>query len=360
MVQVTSSLPRFTIGLDLGDRRSAFCVVDAEGKVVRRNTVATDRDAFERAFGRFAGARVVLEASTHSPWAAEHLATLGLESIVANPRTLPVPRGRDKSDTIDAEFLARLGRADVALLRPVQHRPIELRKTMLLVKTRASLVEARTLLINSIRGQLKSLDGIRLPKCSTSKFTTVARESVPGLFDEALASIDSLTANIRVFDRKIEQLAQSTPSLHRLTQVMGVGPLTALTFMGTIHDPHRFRRNRSVGAYLGLVPRRFQSGDSDPQLSISKRGDPYMRRLLVTAAHYILGPLNKVDSDLRRFGLAMAGDGRDRKKKRKAIVAVARRLAVLLIALWRSGEDYDPLRNANREQPMIHHRLIPD
>ena len=355
MIQVTSSFPAFTIGLDLGDRKSHYLVVDPEGREVRSGTVATTGPGLQATMSRYRGGRVVMEATTHSPWVSELLANIGLEVIVANPRELPVAGGwsRDKTDKIDAELLARLGRADPTLLRPVTHRPRALREVMVVVQSRKTLVEARTKLINSVRGQLKSLDGSRVRKCDTRQFTKAAREVVPeGItaFDGILESIDELAARIRAADGHIARLVKDLPEVQRMAQVPGVGPLTALTFMLVIHDVSRFSKSRSVGAYLGLVPRKFQSGNSDPQLSITKRGDPYARSLFVSAAHYILGPLNRGDSDLRRFGLAMIGDGGNRALKKKAVVAVARKTAVLLYALWRSGEDYDPLRNTNRRR----------
>jgi transposase len=133
-----------------------------------------------------------------------------------------------------------------------------------------------------------------------------------------------------------------------LRQVEGVGPLTALTFVLTLEDPYRFEKSRSVGAYLGLVPASDKSGDRDPQRRISKEGDEMLRKLLVGSAHYILGPFGG-DSDLRRHGEKIASRGAKNAKKRAA-VAVARKLAVLLHRLWVTGEVYDPLYNAHRSQ----------
>lgn len=134
-----------------------------------------------------------------------------------------------------------------------------------------------------------------------------------------------------------------------LTQVNGVGTLTALTFVLTIGEPERFQRSRTVGAYFGLRPRQRESGDHEPQLHITKAGPPLMRRLLVNCAQYILGPLGQ-GCDLRRFGLALAARGGKSAKKR-AVVAVARKLAVLLHRLWVTGEVYEPLRNARGRPP---------
>jgi transposase len=131
-----------------------------------------------------------------------------------------------------------------------------------------------------------------------------------------------------------------------LSQVNGVGPITALCYVLTIEDPKRIQRSRNVGAYLGLRPRQRQSGQRDPELRITKAGDRNLRRLLVQCAQYILGPFGE-DSDLRRWGLALASRGAATAKK-KAVIAVARKLSVLLHRLWSTGEVYEPLRNAER------------
>jgi transposase len=158
-----------------------------------------------------------------------------------------------------------------------------------------------------------------------------------------LETIASLTQRIRQYDRQLETISEERyPETELLRQVEGIGPLTALTFVLTLEDPHRFERSRSVGAYLGLVPATAQSGDRDPQKRISKEGDEMLRKLLVGSAHYILGPFAKEDSDLRRHGEKIASRGAKNAKKR-AVVAVARKLAVLLHSLWVSGEVYEPL-----------------
>ena len=164
-----------------------------------------------------------------------------------------------------------------------------------------------------------------------------------------LEQIGSLTERIRDYDRKLEEISKERyPETELLRQVEGIGPLTALTFVLTVEDPYRFEKSRSVGAYLGLVPATDRSGDRDPQKRISKEGDEMLRKLLVGSAHYILGPFGS-DSDLRRHGEKIASRGGKNAKKRAA-VAVARKLSVLLHRLWVSGEVYDPLYNAHRRQ----------
>jgi transposase len=218
------------------------------------------------------------------------------------------------------------------------------------IRSRQALVGCRTQLVNHIRGAVKSF-GARLPKCPARRFHKRAAEHIPEALRPALGpileQIGSLTERIRDYDRELETISkESYPETDLLRQVEGIGPLTALTFVLTLEDPHRFEKSRSVGAYLGLVPATDQSGDRDPQKRISKEGDEMLRKLLVGSAHYVLGPFGS-DSDLRRHGEKIASRGGKNAKKRAA-VAVARKLSVLLHSLWISGEVYDPLYNTHR------------
>jgi len=268
--------------------------------------------------------------------------------IVANPsKVQAIASSLRKTDERDARCLAQLGRVDPELLSPVHTRSEEGQKAMAVVRAREGLVKARTMLINQVRGTVKSF-GARLPGCSAKSFARGVSEALPQALKAALepllAVIADLSERIRAFDRDIEAWAQRFPVTQRLRQIKGVGALSALVFVLTLDDPHRFARSRSVGAYLGLVPASRSSGNSTPQLPITKQGDQLLRRLLVQAAHYILGPFGQ-DSDLRSFGLELARRGGKNGKKR-AVVAVARKLAVLLHRLWVSGEDYEPHRRS--------------
>jgi transposase len=335
-----------TIGLDLGDKYSEACVLDGSGEVLESFRVRTSQAGLDRAFARFAAARVVLEVGTHSLWVSRRLARQGHEVIVANPRRVRLIAESDaKSDEFDAELLARLGRLDPTLLCPIVHRGEEAQRHLVLLRVRDGLVRARTQLINQVRGFAKSL-GTRLPSSSSRAFVRRVRDAVPGdLFpglETMLGMIEQLTEEIRRMDREVERLCtERYPETEVLRQVKGVGPITALSFLLTLEDPNRFRRSRSVGAYLGLCSRQRNSGEQRPQLPITKAGDEFLRRLLVSAAHYILGPFGP-DTELRRFGLRLAERGGKAAKKRAA-VAVARRLAVLLHRLWITGEEYQPL-----------------
>ncbi len=190
-----------------------------------------------------------------------------------------------------------------------------------------------------------------MPKCPAVSFHNKAPGHIPETLWPALGpileTIGSLTQRIREYDRQLETISKEQyPETDLLRQVEGVGPLTALTFVLTVEDPYRFEKSRSVGAYLGLVPASDRSGERDPQKRISKEGDEMLRRLLVGSAHYILGPFGS-DSDLRRHGEKIASRGAKNAKKR-AVVAVARKLSVLLHSLWVTGEVYEPLYNTHR------------
>ena len=340
-------------GLDLGDKESVYCVIDEDGDLLDEGRLRSTPAAMREHFKALPPMRVVLEVGPSSRWVSALLVELGHEGIVANARRVKlISEGHRKSDRVDAELLARLGRADPELLSPIQHRGGDSQAARGLVKSRAALVASRTQLINHVRGVVKTT-GERLRSCSTHTFhrlvDEIPEELAPSLAP-VMAMIEMLNRQIDVFDELIEHACGlAFPETACLQQVNGVGPVTALTYVTTLEDPGRFETSRSVGAYVGLVPRRDQSGEVDKQLRITKAGDPFLRSLLVNAAHHILGPFGQ-DSDLRRWGLKLCERGGKAAKKR-AVVAVARKLAVLLHRLWRTGEDYVPLLNADRAQP---------
>lgn len=334
------------IGIDEGDRWSHFCVLDAGGEVVERGRVRTTRERFRKHFGGRKRVRVVLEVGPHSPWSSRLLQELDHEVIVANPRRVRLIAKADrKTDRVDAETLARLGRADPALLAPIQHGGEVAQRDRALLRVREGLVRNRTRLIVQARGLVKAL-GERLPSSGAPAFPRRVRESgqakqLPGL-EVLLEMVELHTARIRELDREVERACRERyPVTMLLRQVPGVGPITALAFVLKVDDPRRFTKSREVGPFLALVPRERSSGSYQPQLGIPPRGDEMVRRLLVQGAQYILGPFGP-DSDLRRFGLELAGRG-GKRAKRRAVVAVARKLAVLLHRLWVTGEAYQAL-----------------
>ena len=335
------------VGVDLGDRISRYCVLDQKGQILEADTVATTGRAFRKLFADRPAAQVVIEVGAHSPWVQRLLQELGHETITANPRYVRlIYSSGSKNDQLDAERLARLARVDPKLLHPIQHRGGTAQADRALLRSRNALVECRTKLINHARGVVKSMGG-RLPSCSSSYFHKRVREDLPEELKPALTpvldTIAVLNRKIQRLETRIERLASKRyPETGLLRQVSGVGPLTALSYVLTVEDPQRFKSSRAIGPYLGLRPRQSQSGDLDPELRITKAGDSDLRRLLVGSAHYILGPFGP-DTDLRRWGLALAARGKKNAKKR-AVVAVARKLAVLLHRLWVTAEVYEPLR----------------
>lgn len=343
--QKKSSGSGITIGLDLGEHRHRFCALDAGGEVVEEGTIANERKALAKLSARYRGAVAIMEAGAHSPWISRHLEEFGCRVIVSNPRKVrAIYQHERKSDERDALMLARIGRMDPALLYPVRHSSEQAQQDLLRIKLRDSLVRARVALINSVRFSLKSL-GYSLRNPSSACFHKSVMEALPDslcqMIGPSVQALAELTARIKVLESEIVALARSKyPQTRWLEQIPGVGPITALYFVLKIETPTRFENVRDVGAFVGLCPRRDQSGASDPQLRISKRGDAYLRRLLVSASHYILGPFGP-ESALRRYGLKLAADGTRRAKKR-AIVAVARKLAVLLLSLWKNHAPYQP------------------
>ncbi len=352
----TSALTSLTVGLDLGDRHSHFCVLDAGGVPHEQGKVAMFAKDLTAFFDRLGPARLVLEVGGQSPWVSRLAQTAGLEVIVANPRRVQlITRNERKNDRTDAELLARLGRVDPKLLSPVQHRSAQCQADLAVNRARDVAVASRTALINHVRGASKSY-AQRLPTCSADSFhkrvlTHLPVDLVPAL-TPIVELIGQVTDQIRNFDARIEQLADERyPATKLLRHVSGVGPVTALTYVLTLDNPARVSHSRQVGPYIGLVPRTHDSGASTPQLRITKAGDPALRRLLVIAANYILGPFGP-DCDLRRFGQKLAAQGGKNGRKR-AKVAVARKLAVLLHHLWKTGEVYDPLHLAKKRAEVV-------
>jgi transposase len=343
---VRPNLDRLTVGVDLGDQWSNYCILGLGGETLREGQFRTRRQEVGEFFQGLAISRVVIEVGTHSAWVREVIAGLGHEVLVANAQRMEGrKRRRRKNDRIDAAKLSRLGRVDPKSLYPIQHRSTEVREDLLVIRVRDSLVESRTKLISTVRGMVKTM-GARVQGCSSVSFSAKAAEQIPHEVRETLEPllrlIQTLSEEIKSYEKRIEKLgSEKYMDTKLLRQVNGVGPVTSLAYVLTLETPQRFKRSRDVGPYLGLVPQQEDSGDSQPQLGISKAGDRMLRKLLVGSAHYILGPFGP-DTDLRRFGMKLCERGGKNAKKR-ASVAVARKLAVLLHRLWSSGEVYEPL-----------------
>src|SRR6266571_4060995 len=314
---------RLTVGVDLGDRWSQYCILGLEGETLAEGQLRTTQEDVREFFQALTAARVVVEVGTHSAWVQDVITEWGHEVLVANPR----------------------------LMEGSKHRRREVRQDLVVLRARDALVSIRTELINTTRGLVKSM-GTRLPRCSSPSFAEKVKDGIPVEVREALLPLVQLTEAVNDciarYDQKIEELGQKKYGhTTLLRQVKGVGPITSLAYVLTLEDPQRFSSSREVGPYLGLVPKQEDSGDSQPQLGISKAGDRMLRRLLVGSSQYMLGAFGP-DTDLRRYGLRLCERGGKNAKKR-AVVAVARKLAVLLHHLWVTGDVYEPLHHTGAE-----------
>lgn len=343
---------RNTIGMDMGDRNHSICILDPTGDVVSRNTVSNTAAAIRKCFKNQKPALFALEAGTHSAWVSRVLEEMGHEVLVGNPRKLrAIWSSNEKCDERDAEMLARIARVDPKLLYPITHRGRESQLDLLNIKARDLLVKTRKMQIAHIRCVTKGF-GERVPKCSTKSFYKHALEELPRELLEILApvleSIKELSSEITEYEKRIRKISKEKyPETATLQAVAGVGPITALAYVLTLEDPTRFKKSRDVGPFLGLVPKRDQSGDTDKQLSITKAGNFALRRLLVGCAQYILGAFGP-ECELREFGLKLAERGGKNAKKR-AVVAVARKLAVMLHRLWVDEAIYEPFFHQSRK-----------
>lgn len=328
------------IGMDLGDKHSQLCVLGADNEIRQEVRVRMTSPALQAWFATVRKpALVVMEAGSHSPWVSRLLEAMGHAVIVADPRRLRLISENDgKSDAEDARMLARVAAAMPELLKVVKHRSAEAQKDLTVIRARARMVEVRTKLWCSLRGLAKSL-GRRLPR-------RVKEETLSELkiLEPLWKALQDVSQRISESDQQIAALEKKYPEVARLQQIAGVGPLISLTFVLTLDDHLRFHKSRQIGSYLGLRPRQRDSGDSKPQLRITKAGDRYLRSLLIQGAQYILGKFGP-DTDLKRWGLKLAARGGKNAKKR-AVVAVARKLAVLLHRLWCDGSKYEPLRHS--------------
>lgn len=335
------------MGLDVGDSQSQVCVLDeASGEVVARRSIATAKEEMFSYFTTLRPSLIILEVGTHSPWLSRLLEDLGHEVIVANARELRlIYSSKHKNDRADAEKLARLGRVDKTLLHPVTHRSETQQADLAVIRAREALLKTRQQLVNHIRGVLKAC-GVKPPKVYPAGFHKKVLLCIPPNLEPALlplvAALKSVQQQIRALDKRILELAKTHyPKTALLTQIKGVGSLIALTFVLTLADPNRFKTSRSVGAYLGLTPGQDQSGSRDPKQHITKQGDSLLRRYLIQGANTIVGPFGE-DSDLRRFALERL-EQRGKSARKSLLIAVARKLSILLHRLWTTGEVYEPL-----------------
>ena len=349
-----ATMGEVVVGMDLSDRTARWCAVDGGTGEIREGAVTLTKVELSAWLDGVEGWTVVVEAGTPSGWIARHLSELGHKVVIVRADALAGgKRRRKKNDKEDAYALCRLGQhPDERLVRSIWQRPAEYQADLSTVRARDGLVRARTLLVNQVRGTVKSFGERLEAKHSAESLPRYAEQELSAAVyahvQPLLEAIEALNRGLAEYNERLHTNLARRPESARLLQVHGVGDVTASVYMGVVGDPKRFGRSRDVAAYLGLAPWQDQSGEHDPQLGISKAGDALCRRILVQCAQYILGAHGK-DSSLRRWGLALAGDGKNKARKHKAVVAVARKLAVLLHRLWVSGETYDALRGARGE-----------
>lgn len=353
---MTTKSTTITIGIDLGDKKHAICALDARNEIIEERSITNDIESLRRLSKKHPGALIVFEVGTHSPWTSRAFRDWGHEVVIANPRKVRAIYQSDrKCDKRDAMMLAKLANFDRSMLYPIEHQSEQAQRDILQIKMRDSLVRRRVDLISTVRSTLKSL-GVTSKCCNTNYFTRHLRRDLEGKHDELLQLlkpildvISELTAQIKTLDKEIETMAtERYPETERLSQITGVGVITSLTFVLVAGDPERFLKPRDIGAYLGMVPKRDQSGDLDKELRISKAGHSYMRQLLVGSAQYILGPFGP-ECDLRAQGLKLIARGGKRAKK-KAVIATARKLSVVMLTLLREKSDYEACRKQRTQQ----------
>lgn len=345
-------VPVVTIGIDVGDRRSHACVVDHSRTVLEEFSFETHHVELCEKLRR-EPCQIILEVGPHSRWMKKRLEKIGHMVRVVDARKIQlISRGNHKTDKRDARTLAQLGAGVPELLGDIKHRSDQAQADLTVLLTRDHFIGLRTATINRVRGVLKSA-GVRVPKMSTKAFHACAGELVPAALQRGilplLEELKSLHMRIRALDKEIDAMAARYPAVAKLIAVHGVGNLTALAFVLSLDNPGRFKKSRDVGPFVGLTPRKHASGEKDPQLSITRCGNPFLRRILVQAAHYILGPFGP-DCLLRRSGLRLVERAGTHAKKRAA-VAVARKLAVLLHRLWVGQAGYDPWYRSKDARP---------
>ena len=330
------------VGMDVGDRWSHWCALSSTGEVIDRGRVKTSAEALSELSAGWTGIPLAIENGTHSGWISRTLKKAGCTVWVANPFALARHSAFVQERCQRCGGTRSRGAAGSELLYPITHRTQQQQEDLSVIRVRAQLVKARTLLVNTARGAVKSV-GARLPATDADAFHNTSWKFVPEALQEALRplyqSLATITEPVRALDRQIEKLSKERyQATTLLRSVPGVGPLTALTYVLTVADTARFACSREVGAFLGLRPRQRQSGSRNPELGIAKNGDHYLRSLLVECAHYVLS--RAPDSALKRWGLGLAQSGPP--AKRRALVAIARKLAVPLHSLWSNGELYCP------------------
>lgn len=348
MKECNTEIRKVYVGFDISDENIEIFAVCGQETSKQTQKIANDSKAIEQFLKMFSDKNrvcVVMETGTHSLWISRLVKKLGFEVLVAHARDLKLIYASDKkNDSLDAERLARLAQADRKLLHPVEQMSEERQRDLLVLKARALLVKQQTQTVNTIRGFLKS-NGVKDDELTVDNMRKKGYGKLPDEMKEAVGTLlehlNYLALMIKNYDRQISKLCKKYKVTAALRRIKGVGPAISLAFVLLVGDPRRFPDAARLCAYFGLVPRQDQSGNTDKQLSITKKGNRLMRTLLVQGAQYIMGSRGE-ECDLREYGKRIEARGGQIAKK-KARIAVARKLVALMLTLWRNQEiPYDP------------------
>lgn len=328
-------------GLDLGKKSSHFCVVDGNRRVIEEGKVRNRVDKLVGAFGVLPPMKIALEASTKAFWIADRLREIGHEPVVVDPgRTKAIGAALIKHDRLDARVLATLCAADV--LAAVDQPSEEQRLARMPVVARDALVRCRVILGNQVRSLLDS-EGIEPKACAPEAIVDAVSdiwdelpERLQSAVEPVLTAIHMLCEQIADCDDRIGEAVKEDMDAQLLMSAPGVGPIVSSCFMTAVRSPSRFDSGRQVGAYLGIVPSLYQSGQTSRRGRITKRGNRQARWALCIAANALLR--SRSPSALREWGRGLV----ERLGRKKAVVAVARKLASVLWAMWRDHKPFEP------------------
>jgi transposase len=331
------------VGLDVSMEETSVCVLDQAGEVIFEGEVPSRPEAIAKMLRRRAPAacRIAFETGSLSNWLWHELKALKFPVLCLDARhaRAALSMRMNKSDRNDARGLAEMVR--MGWYREAKVKSMESRQVRATLAARAKLVEIRRDIENQMRGLLKSL-GVVLGKAGSrtlpSKIVAILRQAphLRPLIEPLLLAHSAMITEILKYDRQIKDLVRLNQTVRRLMTVPGVGPLTALAFASTVDDPGRFKRASDVGAYFGLTPRRYQSGELDRTGRISKRGDRLTRYYLFEAANVLLKVVRR-GSSLKSWGTKLA----KRIGSKKAKIALARKMAVILHCIWIDGTQFE-------------------
>ncbi len=340
-----------TIGMDLGNRKHTVCAIDGAGEVLWRKKVTNTPEALKPFFEENAGATVAMETGLCCRWISALAKRCGCEVLVGNARKLaPIWQSMQKSDENDAFMIAKLARFDRGLFHPVSLRDDERHEMVQILELREVAVSQRTQAVNSVRGLCKAM-GVFIPDCDATRFHKVAKDAIPRdlawKFMPMLRQLKETAETIRRYDAMLKRYASDHfgEEVALASTIPGIGPVTSCAFVALVGDAKRFGKARDAGVYFGLTPARDQSGDRDAPKRVTKAGSKMMRRLLVTAANYVMRT-SSPDTAIKRHGMRICARG-GKIAKRKAKVAIARKLAVVMLAMLKSGKPYEDRVAAN-------------